>query len=136
MRCQIGLMQASEIGSGTAPLASVSSSKHRTTGRNDMGQPIIHLEIMGKDAAKLQQFYADLFNWQVGQPAPELGFYSLVASESSGLAVGIGQEPSGNARTTAYVQVSDVQATLDRAVSMGGMVVVPPTEIPGVLTFA
>jgi predicted enzyme related to lactoylglutathione lyase len=102
-----------------------------------MGQPIIQLEIMGKDAAKLQKFYADVFSWQVNKPGgPEFGFYALVPSDSSGLAVGIGQEPSGTARTTAYIQVPDLQATLDRAVSMGGKVVVPPTEIPGVLTFA
>jgi hypothetical protein len=30
----------------------------------DMGQPIIQFEIMGKDARKLQKFYADLFNWK------------------------------------------------------------------------
>ena len=102
-----------------------------------MGQPIAHLEIMGKDALNLQKFYAQLFNWKVGEPGgPELGFYALVAGDSSGTPVGIGQEPSGSARTTAYVQVPDLQATLDQAVALGGKVVVPPTEIPGVVTFA
>jgi predicted enzyme related to lactoylglutathione lyase len=102
-----------------------------------MGQPIVQFEIMGKDAAKLQRFYAELFNWKVSQPGgPEFGFYALVEGDSSGLAVGIGQEPSGNTRTTAYIRVPDLQATLDRAVSMGGRVAVPPTEIPGVVTFA
>src|SRR5207302_3480878 len=105
--------------------------------RNDMGQPIAHLEIMGKDAPRLQKFYAKLFNWKVGEPSgPEFGFYAQVAGDSSGLPVGIGQEPSGSTRTTAYVQVPDLQATLDQAIALGGKVVVPPTEIPGVVTFA
>ena len=66
-----------------------------------MGQPIVQFEIMGKDATKLQRFYAELFNWEVSEPGgPELGFYALVKGESSGLAVGIGQEPSGMTRTT------------------------------------
>jgi predicted enzyme related to lactoylglutathione lyase len=102
-----------------------------------MGQPIVHLEIMGKDAPRLQKFYADLFTWKVGEPSgPEFGFYAQVADGSSGLPVGIGQEPGGGTRTTAYVQVPDLQATLDQAVALGGKVVVPPTEIPGVVTFA
>jgi uncharacterized protein len=102
-----------------------------------MGQPIVQLEIMGRNAARLQKFYADLFGWQVNVPAgPELGFYAVVAADSSGLPVGIGQEPAGNPRTMAYVRVPDLQATLDRAVSLGGKVVVPPTEIPDVVTFA
>ena len=28
-----------------------------------MGQPIVHFEIMGKDATRLHRFYADLFSW-------------------------------------------------------------------------
>src|SRR3979411_3147971 len=103
----------------------------------DMGQPIGHLEIMGKDAQRLHAFYAELFDWKVGEASgPELGFYAQVAGDSSGLPVGIGQEPGGSTRTTAYVQVPDLQATLDQAVALGGKVVVPPTEIPGVVTFA
>ena len=83
------------------------------------------------------KFYAQLFNWKVGEPGgPELGFYAQVPGDSTGTPVGIGQEPSGRARTTAYVQVPDLQATLDQAVALGGKVVVPPTEIPGVVTFA
>ena len=101
-----------------------------------MGQPIVHFEIMGPDAIKLQKFYADLFNWQIGEPAAELGFYGLVDGASSGLAGGIGQEPDGRTRVTVYVQVPDLQATLDQAVATGGKVVMPPMEIPGVVTMA
>ena len=102
-----------------------------------MGQPIVHFEIIGSDAVRLQRFYSDLFEWTVAQPSgPELGFYGMVGADSSGFPVGIGLQSGGGVRTTAYVQVADLQATLDRAVAMGGQVVVPPTEIPGVLTFA
>jgi predicted enzyme related to lactoylglutathione lyase len=96
----------------------------------------VHFEIMGMDAVRLQKFYADLFSWKVGEAMPDMGFYGLVDGESSGLAGGIGQDQDGGARTTIYVQVPDLQATLDRAVAMGGKVMMPPTEIPGIVTMA
>ena len=101
-----------------------------------MGQPIVHFEVMGKDAITLQKFYSELFTWKVGEAIPDMGFYGLVDGESSGLAGGIGQEPDGSTRVTVYVQVPDLQKTLDQAVSMGGSVVMPPMEIPGVVTLA
>src|SRR5215472_74613 len=80
-------------------------------GESTLGQPIVHFEIMGKDAVGLQKFYADLFSWKVGEPAPEMGFYGLVDGGSSGLAGGIGQDQDGGARVTIYVQVPELQAT-------------------------
>jgi uncharacterized protein len=101
-----------------------------------MGQPIVHFEIIGTDATKLQAFYRELFAWQIGEPAPEFGQYALVDGGSSGLAGGIGQSQDGKPQVTVYVQVPDLQATLDRAVAGGGKVVMPPMEIPGVVTMA
>ena len=97
-----------------------------------MGQRIVHFEIIGKEATRLRQFYTDLFSWNVGEPmGPESGFYSLVDGESSGLPGGIGQDFEGNSRVTIYVEVPDLQATLDRATAMGGKVLMPPMEVPG-----
>jgi predicted enzyme related to lactoylglutathione lyase len=101
-----------------------------------MGARIVHFEIMGKDAPKLHRFYADLFGWNIGAPAAEMGNYAMVEAETSGVAGGIGEQPDGASRVTLYTQVDDLQATLDKAVALGGKVAVPPTEIPGVVTFA
>ena len=30
-----------------------------------MANPVVHFEIMGKDGAALQKFYADLFGWTI-----------------------------------------------------------------------
>ena len=98
-----------------------------------MGQPIVHFEIMGKDTNKLRSFYGDLFGWKIGEPmGPELGHYALIDAESSGLAGGIGEPQAGSGpRTTVYVQVPDLQATLDKATARGGTVVMPPMDVPG-----
>ena len=97
-----------------------------------MGQSIIHFEIMGSDPGKSQKFYADLFDWKLGDPQPELGHYAMVDGQSAGLSGGIGSEGAGGrVRTTFYVDVPDLQASLDRAVQLGGKVASPPMEIPG-----
>jgi predicted enzyme related to lactoylglutathione lyase len=97
-----------------------------------MASPIRHFEIMGTDPAKLQQFYASLFGWNLGAPAPELGGYAMVEPQSAGLSGGIGSEgPGGRIRVTLYVEVPDLQAALDRAVELGGHISSPPMTIPG-----
>ncbi|HYY88562.1 MAG TPA: VOC family protein [Chloroflexota bacterium] len=101
-----------------------------------MSQPIVHFEIMGKDAVRLRKFYADLFSWKIGDPMPDMGMYAMVDASSSGVAGGIGQEQDGSTRVTVYVQVPDLQATLDQAVELGGKVVMPPMDIPGVVSLA
>lgn len=101
-----------------------------------MGAPIVHFEIIGKDAAQLKQFYSELFGWKIGELMPEMGNYGLIDGETSGLAGGIGQSDDETPRSTVYTQVSDLQATLDQVVALGGAVVMPPTEIPGVTSIA
>jgi hypothetical protein len=38
--------------------------------RHTMGQPIVHFEIIGKDAKKLRSYYGDLFGWEFDTSAP------------------------------------------------------------------
>jgi uncharacterized protein len=97
-----------------------------------MGSPIVHFEIIGKDAAQLKEFYTQLFDWKIGDLMPDMGNYGLIDGDSSGLAGGVGQSDDGQPRTSVYAQVPDPQATLDKAVAMGATVVMAPTEImPG-----
>ncbi len=97
-----------------------------------MGSPIVHFEIIGKDAAQLKEFYTQLFDWKIGDLMPDMGNYGLIDGDLSGLAGGVGQSDDGKPRTSVYAQVPDPQATLDKAVAMGATVVMAPTEImPG-----
>jgi predicted enzyme related to lactoylglutathione lyase len=90
-----------------------------------MPNPIVHFEIVGKDGKKLQDFYSSLFGWKVD--ADNEWNYGLVDTETPG---------HGNARVTVYAQVPDLQASLDKAVELGGTVIMPPTEIPRAVTMA
>lgn len=74
-----------------------------------MGRPIVRFEIIGRDAPRLQAFYRDLFDWKIDAAGgAETGFYGMVDGDSSTVAGGIGQSPSGETRLTVYVQVPDL----------------------------
>ena len=94
-----------------------------------MPNPVIHFEVVGKDLPTLKRFYTELFGWKT-QDHPEMG-YAIVEQEGDGIGGGIGQTPDGGAgHVTFYVAVPDPQSTLDEAVSLGGTVVMPVTELP------
>ena len=92
-----------------------------------MGHPIVHFEIGCRDRAKTQQFFTDLFGWQIqGGPAGVID----TASQRGipGHITSLGHEP--HHYTMFYVEVDDVQAYLDKATTLGGKTLVPPIKIP------
>ena len=98
-----------------------------------MPNPVIHFEITGKDGKKLQQFYSSLFDWKIDANNPM--DYGMVEAEGNGIAGGIGPSPQPTG-VTVYVEVPNPQAALDKAVSLGGKIVMPVTDIPGAVTMA
>ncbi len=104
--------------------------------------PVVHFEVIGKDAKKLQNFYGKLFDWQI-QNMPEMN-YGMVETPANGnkpgkgsIDGGIGQSQHGAPNhVTFYVQVPDLQATLKKVESMGGKTVMPPMDVPGGPTIA
>jgi len=92
-----------------------------------MANPVVYFEVIGSDHEALSAFFKDLFDWEVQQagPAP----YSF-AKPGEGITGGIGAGPGGEASyQTFYVQVDDLQATLDKAESLGGKTLMAPTQV-------
>ncbi len=85
---------------------------------------VIHFEVTGKDQKALQSFFGNLFGWKLDTSYP--GGYGMTDPTQTGLVVGIGGTRDGSAGgVTGYVRVADVDATLARAVELGGSVVMP-----------
>lgn len=99
-----------------------------------MGAPVTHFEVNAKDAARSREFFSNLFGWKIDID-PNMNYGMVDTGVKMGINGGIGQSMGPNSNVTFYVQVEDVQAYLDKAVSLGGNIVVPVTEVPGV-TFA
>jgi predicted enzyme related to lactoylglutathione lyase len=91
-----------------------------------MGRPVVHFEVVGNDAAGLQQYYGDLFDWSVDTNNPMN--YGIVTKEDAGIGGGVGQSPDGSGHVTFYVHVDDINACLETAEGLGGKTVMPRTE--------
>ncbi|WP_020657754.1 VOC family protein [Amycolatopsis benzoatilytica] len=99
-----------------------------------MAHPVVHFEIGIRDSEKSIAFYRDLFGWDVQDAGPD---YWLVSPGNGGIGGGLmrGREDIPP-YVTVYVAVDDLQPSLDRVVELGGEVLVGPTPIPDMGSFA
>jgi predicted enzyme related to lactoylglutathione lyase len=98
-----------------------------------MDNPVIHFEVTGQDGPRLQQYYSELFGWNI-ENNEVLGYGTIAppANASPGIGGGIGAAPGGSpGQVTFYVGVTDVETTLARAESLGGSRVFGPAPVPG-----
>ncbi len=104
-----------------------------------MPNPVVHWEVHGRDGKKLEEFYRNLFNWHV-EHVDAMNYGSVDTHAEGGINGGIGQIPGEQTQTqpfvTFYVQVNDLDDYLKRAEGLGATTLVPPTEIPNIVTFA
>lgn len=99
----------------------------------DWARPVVHWEIEAKEPDRIRAFYAELFNWRIGD-GPIMQIPAGVGGPEPGPAGHIRRsERSG---VTLYVQVRDVGASLRRATELGGTVLAEPFDVPGGPTIA
>ena len=94
-----------------------------------MADPVVRFEIGAADDQPLVRFYGELFGW--GLEAVADGYTVVDTRGGGGISGGIGRSQSGEPWATFYVEVEDLQASLDRAEALGGRTVWPATELPG-----
>jgi len=101
-----------------------------------MGNGVVHFEIMSKDGKRMREFYGSLFGWPIDANNP-LNYGVIQPGMERAIGGGIGQVTENQLPyTTFYVAVDNPQEYLDKVVSMGGKVLIPVTDIPGMVTFA
>jgi uncharacterized protein len=102
-----------------------------------MPNPVVHFEITGREAGRLQAFYRDLFGWSVTADNP-LG-YGMVDTDTGdrGIPGGIGASQEGaRGWVTVYIEVEDLDAALADAERLGGKRLAGPMDVPGGPTLA
>jgi predicted enzyme related to lactoylglutathione lyase len=92
-----------------------------------MGAPIVYFDIAGPESETLREFYTSVFGWSIDEAD------QIDASATGGLKGGIRQDP---AEKVLYLGVPDIDEALKQIEAAGGQVVLPRTEVPGVVTLA
>jgi hypothetical protein len=100
-----------------------------------MGKPVVHFEIGCRDKGRTRNFYSQLFGWQFQEYGPAaLMIDTQGGAGINGHLTSLGHEP--HHYVTVYVQVENLQASLDSVNALGGKTLVPPVEVPGQGSFA
>ena len=122
-----------------ATLALWQAIKHIGVGLLDEPGALCWTELMTTDAAAAERFYTNLFGWTA--KAMPLGPTTYTVFKR-------GDKPAGGMMEItsemgpmppnwlSYFAVTGCDATVARAIMLGGQVVVPPTDVPGIGRFA
>lgn len=104
-------------------------------------------EIASNDIGKCKDFYTNVFGWQftqsssIGDAMPYLEFSSEGGTEPDGALYEISSDMFGGGEVppphiALYVAVDNVDASVEKAKSIGGNVIYGPMDIPNVGRFA
>jgi uncharacterized protein len=98
--------------------------------------PIVHIELSSKDREADARFYHELFGWEI-QQIPDMNYATFATGKD---------EPGGgfnpvNPDTPAgtvmvYINTDDLDESLRKVQALGGRIVHPRMEIPGIGDFA
>jgi uncharacterized protein len=92
---------------------------------------IVHIEIPAADQAKAAQFYQALFGWKITRDEKmDYTMWEPVEGPGGGFSPLGKQIKPGD--ILIHVDSEDIEADLKRVVALGGKVVRPKSEIPGI----
>lgn len=92
-------------------------------------------ELATRDIARAEAFYGGLFDWSFQDHAASPGAYRIFANADGLLGGLLGMTPEWGempSHWSIYIQVRDVDATVERALAAGGTLCFPAFDAPGV----
>jgi uncharacterized protein len=98
--------------------------KNSTTSKKNLNQeqrvarPVAWVEVVGKDGERLRSFFSDLFGWETAEVAPG-SHHSVMDASPHGIGGGIGPSQKGPGHVTFFVEVDDLEATLQDVERLG-----------------
>ena len=101
---------------------------------------IVHFEIPADDVEKLRKFYSLLFGWKIEKMPGQVeyhGIYTVPVDEKGmplrpGVNGGLMKKQNTEHRAVNYIQVESVDEYIKKIESLGGRIVVPKMEVPGI----
>jgi predicted enzyme related to lactoylglutathione lyase len=101
----------------------------------------IWYELMTPDVEAAKRFYHEVVGWSAQDMPMENGAYTMFEAAGAGVggAMSLGDEHKAQGvppNWTAYICVDDCDAAAEKAKTLGGNVLRPPSDIPGIGRFA
>ncbi|MGH7545849.1 MAG: VOC family protein [Gemmatimonadota bacterium] len=99
-----------------------------------MPQPVVHFEIPADNPERLGRFYTDLFGWRVEKWPGPLDYWLLYTRTPGAAAIdgGMYRRELPDQRPVNYVHVHSAEEFSEKAKLLGGRVILPRTQVPGV----
>ena len=96
-----------------------------------MSHQIVHVEFSADSHSEAAKWYTKVFGWEY-QEFPEMN-YTMFTTGEGGVGGGFNpvsdENPAGT--VVVYIGTEDIDATVKNIEANGGVIVVPPSEIPG-----
>ena len=101
---------------------------------------IVHFEIPANDLEKLKKFYILLFGWKIELMPGQVEYYGIytVPVDEKGMPLkpgvngGLMKKQNPEHKAVNYIQVESVDEYMKKIENLGGRIVVPKMEVPGI----
>jgi predicted enzyme related to lactoylglutathione lyase len=97
---------------------------------NTMNGSVVRWQIVAKDPEAVTKFYSSVFGWTVNRDN-SLGYREVKSANGKGIDGGIWPSPpEGHNLVQLFIEVDDVDATIEKASARGATVIVPRSALP------
>ena len=93
---------------------------------------VVHWEIQSKAPEKLHEFYSEVFLWKINANNP-MNYGMVSSGGQDGIDGGIGGAMGPTSQVLVYINVPDINATLDQINASGGRTLMPRTDMGPVI---
>jgi predicted enzyme related to lactoylglutathione lyase len=105
-----------------------------------MDHTIVHFEIPADDVEKLRKFYSELFGWKIEKmpgPVEYWGIATVPVDEKGmpqrpGVNGGMMKRQNPEHKPVNYIAVESVDEYVKKIEALGGRVIAPKMEVPGI----
>ena len=105
-----------------------------------MDHTIVHFEIPADDVEKLRKFYSALFGWKIEKmpgPMKYFGIQTVPINDKGmplrpGVNGGMMKKQNPEHKPVNYIAVESVDEYVQKIEALGGRVIVPKMEVPGI----
>jgi len=105
-----------------------------------MDHTVVHFEIPADDVEKLRKFYSELFGWKIEKmpgPVEYWGIATVPVNEKGmpqrpGVNGGMMKRQNPEHKPVNYIAVESVDEYVKKIEALGGRIIAPKTEVPGI----